>query len=53
MRWDRDVGRWFAFMLVACAVACFNVVALPAAGHRQQHGDVQGSPTKTASSQLT
>jgi hypothetical protein len=24
MRWDRDAGRWFAFMLVACAVVCFN-----------------------------
>jgi IS5 family transposase len=24
MRWDRDAGRWFAFVLVACAVVCFN-----------------------------
>ena len=23
VRWDRDAGRWFAFVLVACAV-CFN-----------------------------
>jgi hypothetical protein len=23
-RWDRDAGRWFAFVLVACAVVCFN-----------------------------
>jgi hypothetical protein len=21
---DRDAGRWFAFVLVACAVVCFN-----------------------------
>jgi transposase len=24
VRWDRDSQRWFAFMLVACAVVCFN-----------------------------
>jgi transposase len=24
MRWDRDSERWFAFVLVACAVVCFN-----------------------------
>jgi hypothetical protein len=24
VRWDRDSGRWFAFVLVACAVICFN-----------------------------
>jgi IS5 family transposase len=24
VRWDRDAGRWFAFMLVACALVCFN-----------------------------
>ena len=24
VRWDRDLGRWFAFVLVACAVVCFN-----------------------------
>jgi transposase len=24
VRWDRDGGRWFAFVLVACAVVCFN-----------------------------
>ena len=24
VRWDRDAGRWFAFVLVACAVVCFN-----------------------------
>ena len=24
MRWDRDSGRWFAFVPVACAVVCFN-----------------------------
>ena len=22
--WDRDSGRWFAFVLVACALVCFN-----------------------------
>jgi hypothetical protein len=22
--WDRDAGRWFAFVLVAWAVVCFN-----------------------------
>jgi len=26
VRWDRDAGRWFAFVLVACAVVCFNRV---------------------------
>jgi transposase len=24
VRWDRDSGRFFAFVLVACAVICFN-----------------------------
>jgi hypothetical protein len=24
VRWDRDSGRWFAFVMVACAVVCFN-----------------------------
>jgi len=24
VRWDRDAGRWFEFLLVACAVICFN-----------------------------
>jgi transposase len=24
VRWDRDSGRFFAFVLVACAVVCFN-----------------------------
>jgi transposase len=24
LRWDRDSGRWFAFILLACAVVCFN-----------------------------
>jgi transposase len=24
VRWDRDSGRWFAFVLVACALVCFN-----------------------------
>jgi hypothetical protein len=24
MRWDRDAARWFALLLVACAVVCFN-----------------------------
>jgi hypothetical protein len=24
VRWDRDGGRWFAFVLLACAVVCFN-----------------------------
>ena len=23
-RWDRDSGRWFAFVLLACAVVCYN-----------------------------
>jgi hypothetical protein len=22
--WDRDAGRWFAFVLLACALVCFN-----------------------------
>jgi transposase len=24
LRWDRDAGRWFAFVLLACALVCFN-----------------------------
>jgi IS5 family transposase len=24
IRWDRDSGRWFAFVLLACALTCFN-----------------------------
>ena len=24
VRWDRDSGRWFAFVLLACADVCFN-----------------------------
>jgi hypothetical protein len=24
VRWDRDSGRWFAFLLLACAVVCLN-----------------------------
>jgi IS5 family transposase len=24
VRWDRHSGRWFAFVLLACAVVCFN-----------------------------
>jgi hypothetical protein len=23
-RWDRDAGRFYAFVLVACAITCFN-----------------------------
>jgi hypothetical protein len=29
VRWDRDAGRWFAFVLVACAVVCFNRLYQP------------------------
>jgi hypothetical protein len=24
VRWDQDSERWFGFVLVACAVVCFN-----------------------------
>jgi hypothetical protein len=24
VRWDRDAGRWFGLVLLACAVVCFN-----------------------------
>jgi transposase len=24
VRWDRDAGRWFAFVLVACTLICYN-----------------------------
>ena len=27
VRWDRDAGRWFAFVLVACAMVCFHRLA--------------------------
>jgi transposase len=30
LRWDRDSGRWFAFVLLACAVVCFNRLHQPA-----------------------
>ena len=30
VRWDRDAGRWFAFVLLACAVVCFNRLHQPA-----------------------
>jgi IS5 family transposase len=30
VRWDRDSGRWFAFVLLACAVVCFNRLHQPA-----------------------
>jgi hypothetical protein len=30
LRWDRDSGRWFAFVLVACAVVCCNRLHQPA-----------------------
>jgi hypothetical protein len=29
VRWDRDAGRWFAFVLVACALVCCNRVLVP------------------------
>jgi transposase len=28
VRWDRDSGRWFAFVLLACAVVCFGRLQL-------------------------
>jgi transposase len=31
VRWDRDSGRWFAFVLLACAPACGNRLWSP--GH--------------------
>ena len=24
VRWDRDSGRWFAFVLLACALVCLS-----------------------------
>jgi IS5 family transposase len=24
VRWDRDAGRWFALVVLACAIVCFN-----------------------------
>jgi hypothetical protein len=33
VRWDRDAGRWFAFVLVACAVVCFNRLYQPGERH--------------------
>jgi hypothetical protein len=32
VRWDRDAGRWFAFVLVACAV----VVLQPALNDQKE-----------------
>jgi hypothetical protein len=28
VRWDRDSERWFAFVLLACALTCFNRLEL-------------------------
>lgn len=36
MRWDRDSERFFGFVLVACAVVCFN--------HLERKGVVAASP---------
>jgi transposase len=30
LRWDRDSGRWFAFVPLACAVVCCNRLHQPA-----------------------
>ena len=34
VRWDRDSGRWFAFVLLTCALVCFKRAL---AGHNQRH----------------
>jgi hypothetical protein len=33
LRWDRDSERWFAFVLLACALVCFNRLS---GGHQQR-----------------
>ena len=38
VRWDRDAGRWFAFVLVACAG-----VLQPALTSQKERHDVLGS----------
>jgi transposase len=40
VRWDRDSGRWFAFVLLACAVVCFTRLS-PA--HKEPVGATVGS----------
>ena len=37
VRWDRGSGRWFAFVLVACALVCCNRVLVP----NEQDGPVR------------
>ena len=37
VRWDRDSGRWFAFVLLACVLVCFKRAL---AGHNQRHAVV-------------
>jgi hypothetical protein len=34
VRWERDSARFFAFVLLACALACFKRAL---AGHNQPH----------------
>jgi transposase len=42
VRWDRDSGRYFAFVLLACAVVGFNRL-------QRQGSDPRSSPTAPAS----
>ena len=32
VRWDRDCGRWFALVLLACALVCFNRLSIDSPG---------------------
>jgi transposase len=37
VRWERDSARFFAFVLLACALVCFNRAL---AGHNERHAAV-------------
>jgi transposase len=42
VRWDRCSGRFFAFVLLACAMVCLNQLnAHPTARHRAAQGSAR------------
>jgi hypothetical protein len=43
VRWDRDSERWFAFVLLACTLVCFN---------RLQHGKERLAPVMASRPEL-
>jgi transposase len=49
VRWDRDAGRWFAFVLVACAVVCFNRVLVSQGRGRTYNSACRNGASHSAS----